>query len=142
VPLPESAARSIDQAEDEVRDVYRITMANGATAEHWTVLGYWDGDVEWSFAGDWSPFGMTVHPEHGFLEGRGSEWVTDCMELWASQDRGRGCDTCRCSGRVCVNIESRLRDVEAGLPWGPDEWETCPECLGTAWIPNPPEDLQ
>jgi hypothetical protein len=133
VHIPEpAAARTIERVDDEVRNLYRVTMPNGATAECWTVINSWDGDEEYGSTGDWTPYGLHYNAEHEFLDGGGSAEVFECLEQWLRQDRGNPCDTCRCSGRVPAFLFLPVYD----------SWQTCPTCLGLAWIPHPPEDLQ
>lgn len=69
------------------------------------------------------------------MEGPGCDIVYAAVEEWADQDRGKPCPTCRCSGRILTTNRS------PGLAFllSPKyEWDTCPSCLGIAWIPRPP----
>jgi hypothetical protein len=124
LPAPAAAVRTVEQVDDETRNVHRITMPNGATAETWTVINSWDGDEEYHFAGDWSPYGLGYDQHLGLLTGPGSEQIYEVIDEWSRQDRGTGCATCRCSGRVA-----------ASPPIPPcSPWQTCPTCLGAGWI--------
>ena len=142
VNMPEPVAvRSIEEVGDEVRNVYRATMPNGATAECWTVINSWWGDEEYGSSGDWTPYGLVFDPEEGIVVGPGSWDVFDCLEQWLRQDRGNPCDTCRCSGRVPTTMRRLLdHDPFWFLPVV-EPWMTCPTCLGLAWVPHLPEPL-
>jgi hypothetical protein len=131
--LPEPAAvRVIEEHGAEIRNVYRATMPNGATAECWTVINSWDGDEEYGSTGDWTPYGFAYDPEEGIVTGPGSWEMFESLEQWLRQDRGNPCDTCRCSGRLAAYPFVSVHD----------SWITCPGCLGLGWAPHAPEDLQ
>lgn len=132
IPQPATAVHSIEEVDDETRNVHRITMPNGATAEAWTVINSWDADEEYGFAGDWSPYGLGYDEEYGLLMGAGSDKVYEAIEEWARQDRGNPCPTCHCSGRMAAYPFASVHD----------SWVTCPTCLGTGWIPHAPAELQ
>lgn len=132
IPAPAAAVRTIEHVGDETRNVHRITMPNGATAEAWAVINSWDGDEEYDFAGDWSPYGLRYDDENGLLMGAGSDKVYGVIEEWARQDRGNACDTCHCSGRIAAYPFVSVHD----------SWLACPTCLGMGWIPYRPEELQ
>lgn len=105
-------------------------MPNGAIAEAWTVLGSWDGDEEYAFAGDWSPYGLRFDEKDGLLVGAGSQRIYEVLEDWVRQERGTACATCRCSGRIAAYPFVSVHD----------SWLACPECLGAGRIPPVPEE--
>jgi hypothetical protein len=131
--MPEpTVAHAVETVGDEVRNTYRATMPNGATAECWTVVDSWDGDEEYGFTGDWTPYGLAYNPDLEFLDGDGSAEVFYCLEQWLRQDRAQACDTCRCSRRVPAFLFMSIHD----------SWQACPNCLGTGWIPHAPMESQ
>lgn len=136
LPRP-TAVRSIVEAGDEVRDVYRVTMPNGATHAIWRVINRWLGDYELDRElGDWTPYGLSFDEEEGLLTGPGSAGIYEAVEEWADQDRGRPCPTCRCSGRM---LTKEAQDALASdQQWSAvkNVWESCSTCLGMAWIPH------
>lgn len=127
---PLSAARSIETVGGQTRNVHRITMPNGATAEAWTVINSWDADEEYDFADDWSPYGLRYDEEYGLLVGAGSHEIYEVIEEWARQDRGKACDTCHCSGRIAAYPFVSVHD----------SWLSCPACLGMGWITHRPAE--
>lgn len=135
IPQP-AAARSIEQVGDETRNVYRITMPNGATHAIWRVINSWDGEHEIDRNPDnWTPYGLVFDEEEGLLDGPGSNEVYEAVEEWADQDRGKPCPTCRCSGRILTTNRSPGLALLLSPKYG---WGTCHNCLGMAWIPHPP----
>jgi hypothetical protein len=78
-------SHAIETIGDEARNTYRATMPNGATAECWTVIDSWDGDEEYGFTGDWTPYGLAYNPDHEVLDGDGSTELYHCLEQWRAR---------------------------------------------------------
>lgn len=138
--LPEPAAvRSIEKVDDETREVYRITMPNGATHAIWRVINSWDGEYEYGRgSGDWTPYGLVFDKDEGLLEGPGSEDICAAVEEWADQDHGKPCPTCRCSGRVPTSMRTLLDNTPLWFLPVQEPWMSCPTCLVMSRIPHPP----
>lgn len=142
LPAP-AAVRSIENVDGETRNVYWITMPNGATHSIWWVINSRDGDYELGREpGDWATYGLDFDEEEGLLEGPGIHDVYAAVEEWASQDRGNPCPTCRCSGRIPTAMRVLLDQSPLWFLPVSEPWMTCPTCLGMAWIPHQPEEAQ